>query len=224
MTYTELQDRSRLVTIGLWVTIGIHILSSLLSAYGIHLFDQMNNGREYDMQTLTFYDDMVGFLAMGNLMVFIFTAVTFVRWMLAAFDILISRGMIMPYDRGFIAWAFFIPFANFVRPYQAISSIYDGVLQMAGVSPTRERSFVLPWWLLYIIGGVIGNISFRLSLSADSLDEYTTFLYLDLIAAIMYLGSAWLILQVISNYSSVVGQAIENDRIDMIGQEPEEQF
>lgn len=224
MTYTELQDRARLVTTALWCTMGIHILSSLLSAYGIHLFDQMNNGREYDIQTLTLYDDLVGYLATGNLIVFIFTAVTFIRWMLAAFDILISRGMIMPYDRSFVTWAFFIPFANFVRPYQAISSIYDGALQMAGLSLTRERSFVLPWWLLYIIGGVIGNISFRLSISADSLDEYTTFLYLDLIAAIMYLGSAWLILQVITNYSSVVRQAIENDQIDMIGQGPEEQF
>lgn len=222
MTYTELQDRARLATIGLWVTVGIHFLSSLLSAYGIHLFDQMNNGREYDLQTLTLYDDLTGFLAIATLAVFIFTAATFVRWMLAAFDILISRGMIMPYDRGFVSWAFFIPFANFVRPYQAISSIYDGALQMAGHSPTRERSFVLPWWLLYIIGGVIGNISLRLSLNADSLEDYTTFLYLDLVAAIMYLGSAWLIIQIISNYTAVVGHSIENDRINMIGEDAEQ--
>lgn len=224
MTYTELQDRARLATIGLWVTLGIHALSALLAAYGIHLFDQMDNGREYDMESLTFYDDLVGFLALCNVAIFIFTAVTFVRWMLAAFDILISRGMIMPYDRGFIAWAFFIPFANFVRPYQAISSIFDGALQMAGLSPTRERSFVLPWWLLYIVGGIVGNISARLSMRADSLDEYATFMYMDIIAAFMYVGSAWLIIQVITNHTSVVGQAIENDRIDMIGQEPEERF
>lgn len=223
MTYTELQDRSRLATIGLWITIGIHFLSALLAAYGVHLFDQMDNGREYDMESLTFYDDLVGFLAVCNVVIFLFTAVTFVRWMLAAFDILISRGMIMPYERSFIAWAFFIPFANFVRPYQAICSIFDGALQLAGQAPAKERSFVLPWWLLYIFGGIIGNISARLSMRADSLDEYATFMYLDIIAALMYIGSAWLIIQVITNHSSVVGQSIENDRIEMIGKESEDQ-
>lgn len=224
MTYTELQDRARLASIGLWVTLGIHFLSAFLASYGLHLFDQVNNGREYSTETLTFYDELVGFLAIGNLFIFFFTAVTFIRWMLAAFDILVSRGMIMPYERSFIAWAFFIPIANLVRPYQAISSIFDGATQMAGVEPTRERSFILPWWLLYIIGGVLGNISLQLSINAASVEDFTIIHYLDLIAAVMYIGSAWLIIQIITNHTAVVGRVIENDRIDMIGEENEDQF
>lgn len=224
MIQVELHNRAKLAILGLWLSFGVQLALVFQAAYGIHLFDQMIAGREYDDSTLLFFDDLTGMLAIGTLAVMVFTATGFIRWMNTAFDILVDRGMIMPFEKQYVSWAFFIPFVNLVRPYQAIVSIFDGALQMAGISESRERSFILPWWLLYILAGIIGNIAFRLTGNAETLEELRRLYYWDLTTSLMFVASAWLIIQVVDGYGKVVDQAIENDRIDMIGQETEDRF
>lgn len=222
MIHSELQDNARLATIGLWLSLGIHCAHVLHSAYGIQIFDQLIAGRESSESALVLYDELATILLYLNLGIFIFTAFSFVRWMLSAYDLLVDRGMIMPFDRTYASLAFFIPIVNLVRPYQVVSSIFDGVLQMAGKASVKERSFVLPWWLLYIFAGVIGNLSGILSPKNPGVEEYQNLLYWDILVSLMFVGSAWLFLQIIEAYGKVVDHSIENDRINMIGVEPGE--
>lgn len=219
MIHEELHNRARLAVLGLKLSLGAHAGSVLIAAYGAHLFNQMISGREYSEDTLLFFDDLAGMLGLITIIIFIFTATTFVRWMLSAFDTLLERGMIMPFSRQYVAWAFFIPFINLARPYQVVSGLYEGAMQMAGVEKTTEKSYLIPWWLLYLVAGLIGNISLRLSLRSETLETVRNTFYMDIVSSAMLVGSAWLIIQIINSYSDIVTHAIENDRIDMIGEE-----
>lgn len=77
----------------------------------------------------------------------------------------------LDYTPGWAVGWYFVPFANLWKPYQAMKQIWQ-----ASHDPQRpERvdvSGVLPlWWLLWIVSCIIGNLSARMALKADTVDE-----------------------------------------------------
>jgi hypothetical protein len=85
--------------------------------------------------------------------------------------VLVAQGLTItpPWAMG---W-YFIPFANLLKPFQALKEAWQ-----ASVNPSAWRSIDPPplmrwWWGLWLASGVLGNISFRLSLEAKSLDMLT---------------------------------------------------
>ena len=72
-----------------------------------------------------------------------------------------------------IGW-YFIPIANLWKPYQAMKEIWK-----ASASPqnwsTQSVPPLLPWWwFLWIVSNVFGNVSFRLAVMAEEIDEIIT--------------------------------------------------
>ena len=68
--------------------------------------------------------------------------------------------------RGAIGW-WFVPFANFVVPYQIVSDLHDRLA--TAVDSDRARPLLLGWWLTWIGGNLIGYVT-RFS-GTDSIDQ-----------------------------------------------------
>ena len=69
-----------------------------------------------------------------------------------------------------ICW-YFIPIANLWKPYQAMKEIWK-----ASSSPqnwiSQSVSSLLPWWwFLWIMSNIFGNVSFRLAIRAEEINE-----------------------------------------------------
>lgn len=69
-----------------------------------------------------------------------------------------------------VGW-YFIPFANLFMPYRAMKEIWK-----ASKVPTAweavPRGAILPWWWgLFLISNMLGNAEFRLSLSAETMQQ-----------------------------------------------------
>lgn len=104
------------------------------------------------------------------LLVYVFTVVVFARWIIAAHKrvrALGARGMTI--SPGWAVGYYFIPIVNLVRPYTAMKELFR-----ASMSPEHAASQITPgilpcWWALWIINNIIGQISLRMSMNADTL-------------------------------------------------------
>lgn len=93
--------------------------------------------------------------------VFLVSGVLTLRWIWRSNKNLHASGAQMEYTPGWAVGWYFIPFANLVKPYQAMREIWR-------LSLSTDTSGPLPWWwACWLIGNIAGNISFRLSLSED---------------------------------------------------------
>jgi len=69
-----------------------------------------------------------------------------------------------------VGW-YFIPFANLIKPFQAMDDIWR-----ASQHPSRWTSIETPallrlWWALWLINGALGNVVARASFSAESMEQ-----------------------------------------------------
>ena len=63
-----------------------------------------------------------------------------------------------------VGW-YFIPFANLFKPFQAMREIWHASHETFGGYEERTPQILGWWWGLWLVNGVIGNISARLSWS-----------------------------------------------------------
>jgi hypothetical protein len=69
-----------------------------------------------------------------------------------------------------IGW-YFVPIANFWKPYQAMKEIWK-----ASANPKEWESQAVPgtlglWWTLWIVYSMLGNASFRMTMKAEEIPE-----------------------------------------------------
>lgn len=71
------------------------------------------------------------------------------------------------------AWAvgwFFVPFANFIKPFEAFAETWKATVSPAHVA-FHVPSILRWWWGLWIVRSIASNVSFRLQRRADTVDE-----------------------------------------------------
>lgn len=83
-----------------------------------------------------------------------------------------------------VGW-YFVPFMNLVRPYQAMREIWLASHFRGNWHGESAPAILGWWWGLWIVTNILGNISFRLSMSLEdgaSLDLVT---FLDLAGSVL---------------------------------------
>lgn len=70
-----------------------------------------------------------------------------------------------------VGW-YFVPFANLVMPYRAMKETWLASHAPQDWQPDKGGAGPLPlWWGLWLVGSIVGNISFRLTLNAETLEQ-----------------------------------------------------
>lgn len=118
---------------------------------------------------------IVGFVQTA---LYIATAVLFIIWFHRAYRNLTVLGAAAPrYRRGWAIGGWFVPFVNFWRPKQVANDIWRASEPTAPPAQGRAweqrplpRLYAL-WWGAWIVSILLANRAFRLSLSAEELDE-----------------------------------------------------
>jgi len=103
------------------------------------------------------------------------TIILFSMWIYRAnFNARTLGAQNMKFTPGWSVGYYFIPFLNIWRPYQAMKEIWK-----ASKNPTswegEERGSILPWWwFFFLIASMLGNASFRTTMSAKEIHELIT--------------------------------------------------
>ncbi len=102
-----------------------------------------------------------------------------------------------------VGW-YFIPFANLIKPYQAMRELWNASTGAGETFSSEAPGFLKAWWGTWLAGNIIGNISSR---TADSLDPSVLQLSATLgaLSGALTIAAAWLLLRLIREITE--GQA-----------------
>jgi hypothetical protein len=104
------------------------------------------------------------------LLVFITTAIVFLTWINRANKNCHGFTTGMEFTSGWSVGWYFVPFANLLKPFQVMNEIWR-----VSHDPARWKTMATPgllrwWWALWLISSFLGQASFRMSMSAKTLD------------------------------------------------------
>ena len=105
-------------------------------------------------------DLIEGFSGLGILVAYIGAVITFLRWEHLSVRQLRLLGIEIGVTPGWAVGWWFVPFANLVRPFNAMRAILSGLGGEAAVAEARLSL----WWTAWIISNVLSQIESRLAL------------------------------------------------------------
>lgn len=106
-----------------------------------------------------------------NLIIYVVTVVLFIRWFRRAYYNLRELGVNTKYGDNMAVAAWFIPFLNFIRPFEIMKEIWQNTQsETIGKDHIEKTPLLVIWWVLWLICGILGQISFRYN--ATTIEEF----------------------------------------------------
>ncbi len=160
---------------------GIVILAEVAFAVNCvmqyELLSAAKRGERFPLETLQANDTRYQFTAGVALVLRIPTAIVFLMWVHRAYRNLPALGaMGLNHSPGWAVGWFFVPFANLVKPYQAVAEIWRNSDPQAIGEPLRASSVapVAFWWMAWLvmnIGSRIAMVVFQVPPERQSLSN-----------------------------------------------------
>lgn len=168
---------SRLAIAGLGI-VGVCRILFLIAGFGF-VIDPNRSLDLGDGDQLSIWTLFSGLVSLVLLPAFIFTVITFLIWLHRVYTNLPAIGSDqMEFTPGWAVGWWFIPFANLVKPFQAVRTAWSesdpevdidsGFLSSVGAA---APTFMSIWWAFWIIGNIISNLTGRLELAAKPGEE-----------------------------------------------------
>ena len=188
--YQFLGGLGRTLIVLLYFDIGLTGVSMASDFMEIGLLNRLVEGGDVSQAELDSNDmrqGLLGLLILGYLLVLL---IAFGKWIYrsAANAYLYSQGAMTTTPGWCIGW-YFIPFANLVKPYQAMKEIWLYTVKSHPNSEENEAPGVLKlWWGLWLLNGVIGQVAFRVAAGAETYEQLVASDYIALgggVASIM---------------------------------------
>ena len=138
----------------------------------------------------------------------LFSAITFIRWFRRAYNNLGHTGYRLTYGEGWAAGAWFVPFLNWLRPYQIMRELYEGsriaIPQREAKQALLKGRRNLPfWWLFWLANNFLGQAIFNMSRRPQNMDTLQSITTLSLISNGVGLVLCLLAIVVIRDYARV---------------------
>lgn len=96
-----------------------------------------------------------------------------------------------------VGW-FFVPILNLWKPFQAMKQLWYASVNPAGWIGGDAPTLLVLWWTLWILAGVMGNVSNHLLRKAEELDDFMNADIVNLAGAIITLALAAVFLTMIN--------------------------
>ena len=159
--------RSALLQSLLWGFLSLKALGIVV--YSLQL--QLINHPPYSIALALANDRRVKAVSYLDILIYLVTAVFFLRWTYVSNKTVRELGANgLRHSPAMAVGSFFIPFANLVWPYEAMSDLWRA---SAGAPAWQQnkRSVALPfWWCFWLLNGVAGWGAFLLAKGARTLD------------------------------------------------------
>lgn len=202
-------QRAQMAALFIWIVMGVEILSLGSSLAQYVMLRGMRSGVEYSEFFVSANYLREGLIGMLYAAVYIVSAVMFIRWFRRAWYNLHTRVAHLSWSEGWAAGAWFVPGLNLFRPCQIMRELYDEtrriLLKRKSIqAPALPADAVVSWWwTLWICSAILGNLSFRLALRAESVDEWLTMTACNMTAGVLGIPLAIVTVKVIRDYARV---------------------
>jgi uncharacterized protein DUF4328 len=216
------QIRAVTAMVFLGVTILTEAIGLAQTVYHYSLLSQaveMNPVPPNLLDDLDLSETVGGFVALFQFLCLVGTAIAFCVWMYKAHaNLRVLNVRELRYKSGWAAGAWFVPFLNLVRPCQIAQEIWRASDPSAPRRDARwwqsapASALIGFWWAAWILGNVLGQIGFRLSMSLREGDwrMARNLAGMDLADHVVSIGCAVMAIFVIRNIQSRQKQKLQN--------------
>lgn len=200
--------RAKAAIILIWIILGLEVLSLISSYMQLNLLGYADTDLMYFLDNVNANDLRELTIGWTYTAVFIVSAVTFILWFRRAYYNLHQKVSYLEYEDGWAAGSWFIPILNLFRPITIMVELYNYTqeyLEKNGITlkeKLRKGNLAL-WWSLWILNNIMGQIIFRYSRSAESVEDFMTSTKIEMIGSTIGIFLCLITVKVISDYAKV---------------------
>ncbi|MES2588952.1 MAG: DUF4328 domain-containing protein [Bacteroidota bacterium] len=186
----------------------LSILSLISNGLEYWLLHSVSNGANVTMEQANFNDMRQLVIALVEILVFIFSAITFIQWFRRAYYNQETKFSFMATTNGWVSGAWFIPIYSLYRPFQLMKEIYQNLEEFLektalGESKRSRLQIVGWWWGLWVFANISQNIVTRVSSRVDQVDSLMYLSFTSMIVDLIYIVLAFLTIKMIRNYNEM---------------------
>ena len=163
--------RATMGLLGVGVVLDLAGIASSWMQYG--LLDRLGAGETFPQEVLDANDNREQLLGFAQVGMALLTATVFLVWMHRAYKNLETFGeRRLTFTPSAAVWAWFIPFANLVRPFRAMTELWrrSGGAADEGLA-AGAPAFMQAWWGVWLASNLAGQVVMRTSAGSDTLSE-----------------------------------------------------
>jgi hypothetical protein len=192
----------------IYIILSLEIISFISGFLQFGLLQTIAQGGEISDKAAEANDSREQIIGFIYLAAYIVSAVMFIQWFRRAYFNLHQKVNFLSHSEGWAAGAWFVPFICLYRPYQIMKELFqetDNLLVKNGLNITGNfaGSTLVWWWALWIINNFVGQLVFRLSKGAETLEELTTMTVVSMAAHLIGIPLALVTVKLIKDYSKV---------------------
>ncbi|QDH78654.1 DUF4328 domain-containing protein [Echinicola soli] len=140
---------------------------------------------------------------------YIVSAIVFLNWFRRAY---FNLHTLMPnrldFSEGWAVGAWFVPFINLYRPYRIMKELFDETesylrRKKVAFDSQHQDGLVISWWVVWILGGFIDRISWRIYANAETIDELLEMTIMDMVSSGIIIVCGVLVARLIKDYSQL---------------------
>ena len=200
------QNRAKAAIAMIWVVAALDAASFASSYFQYQLLYKAGNGNIVLEETARANDTRQQMIAIAYMVAYLVSVVTFIMWFRRAYNNLHQRNAFLSFSEGWAAGSWFVPIFNLFRPYQIMKEMYARTGELLAerqvIHTCRLEVAILGWWwFLWILAGLAGQVEYRISkyaTSIDALKEVTVFSMVDNVLGIIL---AIVAAKVVKNYA-----------------------
>lgn len=201
-------QRARNAITLIWIVLVLELISIISSYFQYNLLQTINNGGVISDELISENDTREQVIAFIYLIVYIISAVTFIQWFRRAYFNLHQKVNHLKLSEGWAAGSWFVPILSLYRPYKIMEELYQETINLFNskgipIYSNLTTSSLSLWWSLWIINNLFGQILFRYSMKAESIDELSLMSIGSIIENIIGIPLALITIKVIKDYSNV---------------------
>lgn len=201
-------QRAKIAILLIWIVLAMESLSLVSSYLQYQLLQAAASGVEITPEEAEANDLRELLCAAFFIIAYIVSIVTFIQWFRRAYFNLHQKVSYLGFSEGWAAGSWFVPFINLVRPYKIMKELYQetkAYLTDKGVNvdETLTTTILGWWWALWLVNGFVGNLVFRISLNAETIDELISATITGMVGHLVGIMLSLITLKVVKDYANV---------------------
>ncbi len=175
--YSPLLRPAQVATALLGMCIVVDLAAVIVEINYYTVLQDLEDGIDLGIAEINAAEDRSAIAAGAQLVAYFAAAIAFIVWFRRAYRNTAGLGATgMRYKPGWSVGAWFVPILNLFRPKQISNDIWrasePGLPRHAsGWQGNEVHGLIHWWWGIWIVAGIIGNVSTRSYLSAETLSE-----------------------------------------------------
>jgi hypothetical protein len=157
------------------VTIAVSLVAILSGASQFSLIARIAAGEAVSEAEITANDTRHRMIGLFQFISFLATVIAWLTWQHRAYGLLsLARSIPTRFTPGWAIGWWFVPIANVFQPYQVMKEMWlrSETSGGSGIIEGLEAPSVIKWWWgSWLIAGFVGNVSLRMVVTANTIDQ-----------------------------------------------------